>query len=214
MTSSIDAIREAVVDVGARMWQRGLVTANDGNVSVRIAPDRVLCTPTLMSKGRMRASDLAVVDLDGVVIDAGSGQGPSSEIRMHLGVYREDANIGAVVHAHPTYSTLFAIRGEELNALLLPEIVVALPRVPLAPYATPSTDAVANSVRPLVADFSACLLEQHGALTWAADLESAYLQMERVETYARMLHLLKTSGDVRVLEQDKVDALRERFGLG
>ena len=132
---------------------------------------------------------------------------------MHLGVYREDPAVQAVVHAHPTYSTLFAIRGEELNALLLPEIVVALPRVPLAPYATPSTDAVPESVRPFVREYSACLLEQHGAITWGADLETAYLQMERVETYARMLHLLQTSGGVRVLENDKVDALRARFGI-
>lgn len=206
-------LREAIVDVGLRMWQQGLVSANDGNVSARLDEHRVLCTPTMISKGRMRPSDLAIVALDGTVLDTGTGRGPSSEVRMHLGVYDERPEIQAVVHAHPPYSTLAAIRGRELNAPLLPEIVVALPRVPVAPYATPSTDAVPASVRPLVHEASACLLEQHGALTWAEDLESAYLNMERVEYFARMMYLLESTGDVRALEADKIDALRRQFGL-
>src|SRR5699024_7011242 len=158
-----DEARAQIVDVGLRLWQRGLVSANDGNVSVRLDEHHVLCTPTGISKGRMQASCLAVVSMDGSVLDAGTGRGPSSEIRMHLGVYHEDSSVQAVVHAHPIYSTLAAIRAEELDELLLPEIAVALPRVPLAAYATPSTDDVPASIRPHVHGHSACPLEQHGA---------------------------------------------------
>lgn len=207
------AARQAIVDVGLRLWQRGLVSANDGNVSVRLGDDTFLCTPTGASKGAMRPSDLAVVATEGRVVDAGTGRGPSSEIRMHLGVYSARPDVNAVVHAHPPYATLAAITGTPLDQPLLPEIVVAMPRVPVAPYATPSTDAVPESVVPLTSGHSACLLEQHGALTWAADLESAYLDMERVEYFAHMVHLLQQTGVTRVLEPEKIAALKERFGV-
>lgn len=208
-----NAARQSIVAVGLRMWQRGLVSANDGNVSVRLTTDTFLCTPTGMSKGAMRPSDLAVVAADGGVLDAGTGRGPSSEIRMHLGVYSARPDVNAVVHAHPPYATLAAIVGTPLDQPLLPEIVVAMPRVPVAPYATPSTDAVPESVVPLTDDHSACLLEQHGALTWAADLESAYLDMERVEYFAQMTQLLRQTGVTRVLEPEKITALKSRFGI-
>lgn len=212
-SASEAAARHAVVEVGRRMWQRELVSANDGNISVHLDENRILCTPTLVSKGAMDARMLAVIDLDGVVLDSGTGPGPSSEMRMHLGVYREDPGVRAVVHAHPPYSTAFAIRGEELTAQLMPEVVVALPHVPLAPYATPSTDAMPESVRPLVLSYRACLLEQHGALTWGADLESAYLTMERLEYSARMLFLLRQLGEVRELDEHKVAGIRAQFGI-
>jgi L-fuculose-phosphate aldolase len=208
------AAREAILDVGRRLWERGYVSANDGNVSVRLDAERVLCTPTLISKGRMRASELAVVRLsDGAVLDAGDGPGPSSELPLHLGAYRARADLGAVVHAHPLHATAFAIRGEALTARLMPESVVALPRVPLAPYATPSTDAVPASILPFVHTDRACLLEQHGAISWDADLESAYLTMERLEYTAQILLTLRQLGPVRELSPAQIDAISERFGL-
>ena len=206
-------LRRAIVDVGRRMWQRELVSANDGNISVRLDANRVLFTPTMVSKGAMTEGMLAITDLDGALLDPGTGGGPSSERRMHLGIYREDPSVEAVVHAHPPYATAFAIRGEALSAQLLPEIVVALPTVPLAPYATPSTDDVPLSVRPLVRDHRACLLEQHGALSWGADLESAYLTMERIEYSARMLFTLRQLGEVRELDEIKIAGIRRQFGI-
>ncbi|MBO9578444.1 MAG: class II aldolase/adducin family protein [Microbacteriaceae bacterium] len=209
------AAREAIVEVGRRLWQRQYVSANDGNVSVRIDADRILCTPTMTSKGWMEPSDLAIVRIaDGEVLDRGTGRGPSSEVRLHLGVYRERPDIGAVVHAHPMHATAFAIRGEALTALLMPESVVALPRVPLARYATPSTDAVPESIHPFVRTDRACLLEQHGAIAWDTDLESAYLTMERIEYSAQITLLLRQLGGVRELDADQVAAIVERFGLG
>lgn len=205
--------RAAIVDVGRRMWEREHVSANDGNVSVRLDAERVLCTPTMTSKGRLRPDQLAIVRLaDGAVLDRGVGLGPSSEIRMHLGVYAARPDVGAVVHAHPPHATAFAIRGDALTAPLLPELVVALPRVPLAPYATPSTDEMAESVLPYVHTDRACLLEQHGALAWGADLESAYLTMERIEYFARMMFLLRGLGGVRELSPEQITAIEERFG--
>ena len=206
--------RAAIVDVGRRLWERGYVSANDGNVSVRLDEERVLCTPTLISKGRMRPEDLAVVRLsDGSVLDAGAGPGPSSELPLHLGAYRARAELGAVVHAHPLYATAFAIRGEALTARLMPETVVALPRVPLAAYAVPSTDAVPASILPFVHTDKACLLEQHGAIAWDVDLESAYLTMERIEYTAQILAILRGLGPVRELSAEQVDAIHARFGL-
>lgn len=206
--------RAAIVDVGRRLWERGYVSANDGNVSVRLDEERVLCTPTLISKGRMRPEDLAVVRLsDGSVLDAGEGPGPSSELPLHLGAYRARAELGAVVHAHPLYATAFAIRGEALTARLMPETVVALPRVPLAAYAVPSTDAVPASILPFVHTDKACLLEQHGAIAWDVDLESAYLTMERIEYTAQILAILRGLGPVRELSAEQVDAIHARFGL-
>lgn len=205
--------RAAIVEVGRRLWQRQYVSANDGNVSVRLDAEHVLCTPTLVSKGWMREDELAVVRIvDGAVIDAGAGAGPSSEVRMHLAVYRAREDIGAVVHAHPVHATALAIRGEAMTAQLMPETVVALPRVPLAPYATPSTDAVADAVRPYTTTDTACLLEQHGALAWGADLESAYLTMERLEYSAQLTFILRQSGKIRELSTQQIEAIHERFG--
>jgi L-fuculose-phosphate aldolase len=213
MTDENRTQRDRVVDIGRRMWARGLVSANDGNISVRISEDRVLCTPTGVSKGAMTAEQLTVVGLDGTVIDAGTAGGPSSEIRMHLGVYRESADVHAVVHAHPVHATIFALLGEPLDAPLLPEVVLTMPVVPVAPYATPSTDAVSESVVPFVRQGRACLLEQHGAITWGPDLESAYLDMERLEYVAQLTYLLRQLGVRRHLTSGQLDAIEERFGV-
>jgi len=207
--------REALVDVGRRLWERGYVSANDGNVSVRLDQERVLCTPTMVSKGCMRTSEMAIVRLaDGAVLDAGDGPGPSSELPLHLGAYRARDDLRAVVHAHPLHATALAIRGEALTARLMPESVVALPRIPLAPYATPSTDAVPASILPFVHTDRACLLEQHGAISWDADLESAYLTMERLEYTAQMLLILRGLGEVRELSPAQINQISDRFGLG
>ncbi|MFJ6114541.1 class II aldolase/adducin family protein [Agrococcus sediminis] len=204
--------RDRIVDVGRRMWSRGLVAANDGNVSMRLDDDLVLCTPTGVSKGAMSPEQLTVVDLDGTVVEAGSAGGPSSELQMHLGVYHTDADVRAVVHAHPPCATVFAVLGEPLRLRLLPEIVLTMPEIPVAPYATPSTAAVPKSVIPLVAKARACLLEQHGALTWSTDLESAYLDMERLEYAAQLTLALRQIGQYRVLDDQQLDALEAAFG--
>lgn len=213
MHMSVDDARDAVCDVGQRLWQRGMVAANDGNISVRVGPDSFLCTPTGVSKGRLRPEDLPVVDGNGQVL-GGGGVRPSSEMRMHLRVYAVDAGVGAVVHAHPMYSTMWAIKGEGLYGPMMPETVVTMPEVPLARYATPSTDAVPDSVEPFILSHRACLLEHHGALTWGTDLEEAYLAMERLEYTAQLTFLLRQIGGERYLPADEVARLNTIFGTG
>lgn len=207
------AARDHIVDVGRRMWGRALVAANDGNVSVRLDDDRILCTPTRVSKGAMTPEQLTIVALDGTVLDPGTAGGPSSEIRMHLGVYRASADVRAVVHAHPVHATALAILGEPALTRMQPEVILTMPDLPIAPYATPSTEDVPASVAPLVGSVEACLLEQHGALTWAADLETAYLRMERVEQVAHLTVLMRQLGRSRDLEPEKLGALAERHGV-
>lgn len=209
-TDPIAEARLAICEVGRAMWQRSQVAANDGNISVRVG-DRVVCTPTGVSKGFLRPEWLAVVDLDGAQI-AGE-RPPSSELKMHLRVYELDSNVTAVVHAHPMYATMMAIQGRDLECRMMPETIVALPKVPLAPYATPSTKAVPDSISDLVLNNTACLLENHGALTWGQDLITAYLTMERLEYTAELVWRLESSGGGRDLPDAEIEKIRRLFGV-
>jgi L-fuculose-phosphate aldolase len=209
--SNEEQLRTQIVQIGRAMWQRSLVSANDGNVSVRLPDGSVLCTPTGVSKGFMEPELLPVVAPDGTQL-TGTLR-PSSEVLMHLRVYAEDPSVGAVVHAHPMYATAFAIKGEALTGLMMPESVVALPEVPLAPYATPSTQEVPDSVAPFVRTHAGCLLEHHGALTWGADLMTAYLTMERLEYAAQMTAVTRSIGGERQLSPERVAAVRRQFNI-
>lgn len=207
------AEREAIVGIGKRLWDKGFVASNDGNISVRLGPDLVLCTPTATSKGFMEPSALALVTLAGDLVDAGTGPGPSSEVKMHLRIYQENPDVNAVVHAHPPIATAYAVLGEELEANLLPEIALLMPKVPLAPYATPSTPEVGDSVAPFAKDYQACLLEQHGSLTWASSLEEAYMVTERLEYFANLLFNLEALGRTREMSEQQVLDLKRQFGM-
>jgi L-fuculose-phosphate aldolase len=207
---TVQMYRQAICEIGSRLWQRGMADAASGNISVRLGPDRYLCTPTGVSKGFLRPEDLPVVDGTGSTVEGDTR--PSSEIRMHLRVYQVDPDVGAVVHAHPMYATVWAVKGEAICGRLLPETAVLLPEVPLAGYGTPSTDAVPDSVEPFVHTHRACLLEQHGALAWGHDLEDAYLMMERVEYTAQLTFLLRQIGVQRYLPEEEIARLRTIFG--
>lgn len=208
------ALRRQICEIGRAMWQRGMVAANDGNISARLPGGRVLCTPTGVSKGFMTEESLPVVSLGGDIVRPGAGGlAPSSEIRMHLRAYQVSPGVGAVVHAHPPFATAFAIRGEALTGTMMPESVVAMPEIPLAGYATPSTDEVPDSVEPFITTHTGCLLEHHGALTWARDLMTAYLAMERLEYSAQMTYLARQIDGERQLSPERIAAVRERFGI-
>lgn len=209
--TSYPTARAEICEVGRRMWQRGLVAANDGNISVRLDDGTILCTPTGISKGAMSPSDLIRVGLDGAVVEGGASGGPSSELPMHLRCYQVDPSVHAVVHAHSVYATAFAIRGEPLIANSMPEAVVLLGDVPVAPYAVPSTDEVPNSIEPLIMHHRAALLEHHGALTWSQTLEQAYLNMERVEQVASITAAARGLGGERPLSPSRLKTLRELF---
>ena len=203
------ALREAVCDIGRNLWNRGLVASNDGNISALMPGGLVLCTPTGVSKGYLTPAMLPVIDLQGNVLAQHEGHRPSSEIKMHLRIYQESAAAGAVVHAHPPYSTAFAVMGQAIRTAMMPESVVTMPEVPLAPYATPSTEAMPDSVAPFARTHCACLLEHHGALSWGPDLMTAYLTMERLESTAQLTYLLRQIGGERDLPDDEIARLQE-----
>ena len=209
-----DEAAESILHVGRRMYERGYVASNDGNVSVRISADRLLTTPTGISKGFMAKSDLVVIDMRG---DKVSGKREAtSEIKMHLKAYHLRDDIGAVVHAHPPYATAFAVAGIPLAQCVLPEVVVTIGSVPLAEYATPSTEEVAESVAQVVTRCDAFLLRNHGVMTVGPDLLNAYHKLETVEHFAEIAFIARHLGGVSPLAHEdvmKLLAVRDKLGI-
>lgn len=202
-------LREEICEIGQRMYARRMVAANDGNISVRLSEEEILCTPTGVSKGFMKPEQLCKVDLTGNVLTMADGFGPSSEVKMHLQVYQKRPDISAVVHAHPIFATGFAVMGRALDIPIMPEVIVNFGKVPLAPYGTPSTAEIPDAIEPYLMDYQAILLESHGALTWAKDLQTAYMKMESVEFYAELLYRTTQLGGPRELSAEKLARLRE-----
>lgn len=203
-------LRERMCAVGRALWLQGMAAANDGNLSARIGPGRILCTPAGVGKGELTPEILPVVDDHGAP-ERPDGPKPSSELALHLRIYQLDPSVGAVVHAHPPYATVFAVLGEPLTKQYTAETVVLMPEVPLAPYGTPSTDEVPDAVAPFVTSRHACLLEHHGALTWGTDLTEAHYRMERLEHTAHVTYLLRQVGGGRELPEHEITRLRTVF---
>src|SRR5690349_24982912 len=175
--------RREIVLFGGALHQRGYVAAMDGNLSVRLDDHHILATPTAMCKGMMKPSDLVIVDMDGRQV-AGR-RSVSSEIAMHLLIYKLRPDVRGVVHAHPPTATGFAAAGMALDQPLLSEAVLCLGSVPLAPYGTPGTSELTDALMPLVPSHDAILMANHGVVTYAEDLHRAYMKMEVVEHYAK-----------------------------
>ncbi len=200
-------IKELMCDIGRRVWQKGMVAANDGNFSVKLNDNEFLCTPTGVSKGFMTPEYICKVDAQGNVLEANEGFRPSSEIKMHMRIYEKRPDVNAVVHAHPIYATAFAIAGQPLDQPIMPEAVIFLGEVPLAKYGTPSTNEVPDSIEEYLPYVNQVLLENHGALTWGSDLLSAYHKMESVEFYANLMYKAKMLGGAQVLNDEQVGKL-------
>ncbi len=216
MPDSESMIRQLICDIGKRIYDRDMVAANDGNISVRLDEHRILCTPTGVSKGFMTPDMMCLINEKGELIEEGNGYRPSSEIKMHLKVYEKRADAGAVVHAHPQFATSFAITGRPLNAPITSEAVVLLGCVPLAKYATPSTEEVPQSIEPYLNDFDAVLLENHGALAWSTDLTAAYMRMESLENYARLMYRTAQIGEAGEFTKEQIEKLievRKKMGI-
>lgn len=197
-----EAQRVEICQVGKLLYDRGYVVSNDGNLSLRVAPDRLLVTPSGVGKGRMTPDMLVVTDLEGNVLEG--DRHPSSETKMHLEVYRCRPDVQAVVHAHPPVSTAFAVCRQGLETPYLAETVVGLGSVPCTPsFAMRSTDEVPKSIRPYLPDHNAVLLANHGALTWGADLWQAFDRMETVEHTAKIfLNARRIGGAVGLSGRD------------
>lgn len=204
------AVRREIVDVCRRLYDRGLIAGPDGNVSVRIGEDRILVTPAGMSKVDVRPGDLVEVALDGTP-RRGHGRA-SSEIAVHLRLYQRRRDVRAVVHAHPPVATGFAVAGESFMACVLPEVIFQVGWVPLVPYATPGTTALADQFEPFLAQHDAFLMANHGAVTCGPTLVVAHQRMESVEHAARILLTARVLGRVNTLDGSQVQALVEARG--
>jgi L-fuculose-phosphate aldolase len=195
-----------MIRVGRLLWERGYVAATDGNLSVRLGPDRLLVTPSGVSKGFLSTEDLVVIRPDGEPL---SGRRPSSEILMHLEVYHQRPDVNAVVHAHPPVATAFSVAGVSLARCVLPEVVVTLGSIPTTEYATPGTTEVPESIRQAIQDHNALILAHHGSLTVGETLWEAYLRLEKVEHVARVTLAAQQLGHVGTLAQEAVDKLTQ-----
>jgi L-fuculose-phosphate aldolase len=183
-----------------------MVTATDGNVSVRLVNGNILATRSGVNKGMVTENDLVEVTLDGKQV-GGYGK-PSTELGMHLFIYHQRQDVGAVVHAHPTYATGFATARMPLDGCLFPEVIVGLGAIPLANYATPSTPEVAASLAPFVKNADAILLTNHGVVAYGSDLYEAYFKMEKVEHAAHIAFVAMMLGGAKPLTSEQVEKLR------
>ena len=209
-------IKKEICEIGRRIYNRGMVAANDGNISVKLNDNEFLCTPTGVSKGFMTPEYICKVDAEGKTIQANGNFRPSSEIKMHMRVYKERPDVQSVVHAHPVYATSFAIAGIPLTQPIMPEAVIALGCVPIAEYGTPSTVEIPDAVSKYLQYYDAVLLANHGALSYSDSLLNAYHKMESLEFYAELLFKAKQLGGPLELNKEQVEKLydiRRQMGL-
>ncbi len=214
MLPSEEQSRIDIVEVGRRLWVQGFVASNDGNISVRLSSDRILTTPTNVSKGFMTPDMCVVTDMSGVKVRG--ERDASSELMMHLEVYRQRPDVGAVVHAHPATATGFAVAGVPLNRAVLAEVITTLGGIPIAEYATPSTAELPAAIREYIRSHDGLLLANHGALAVAPDLFGAYYRMETIEHFAKISLVARTLGRENLLSRDEVTRLqnlRGRYGI-
>ncbi|HEY8665221.1 MAG TPA: class II aldolase/adducin family protein [Tepidisphaeraceae bacterium] len=207
-------IKEQMCDIGRRIWLKGFCAGNEGNHSYRLSENRILCTPTGISKGNLKPDDICTVDLEGKQI-AGKRKG-TSEINMHLAIYKARPDVRAVVHSHPAHATAFAVAGVDLPSCIHPEAEIFLGVVKTAEYVTPGDKRLGESIAAFVKDSNTILLQSHGVVTFSTDLEQAYYRLEIVDAYARMLILARQIGNIRQLnggEMKELLELKGRFGL-
>jgi len=207
-------LRQAIIECGRIAYERHLMTSNDGNISVRMSDDRVLITPSGISKGRLALDDMLLVDLDGKVLSSRADRKPSSETPMHLEVYKQRKDVRAVVHAHPIFATTLTVADLEFPIDVLPEVLLTMGNVPITKYATPSSHEDAEVIRPFVKDHNAMLLRQHGSLTFGKNLDEALIHLERIEHVSEIFWRAKMLGTVKRVPpeaQERLIELREKY---
>lgn len=213
--SDIEA-KDLILDIGRRMYGKGYVAANDGNISCKVSDDAIWATPTGVSKGFMKSQDLVKLTLDGKTLQKGRFE-VSSEIKMHIRVYRENENAGGVCHAHPPVATSYAIAGISLDKAIYPEALVNLGVVPCVHFELPGSQGIPDSIAPYCKDYNALLLANHGALAWGQSAIDSWYRLESVEHYATILmYTGNVIGKANVLSCDQVQALvkiRQKLGI-
>jgi L-fuculose-phosphate aldolase len=206
-------LKELICEIGRRVYNKGFAAANDGNISVRLSAREVLCTPTMVCKGFMRPEDLCKVDYEGN--QTGGTRKRSSEILLHLAVYKNRPDVQAVVHCHPPHATAFGVAHEPVPKCVLPEVEVFLGEVPMTAYETPGGQKFADTVVPFVKDCNTIILANHGTLSFGPDLEKAYWNTEILDAYCRILVLARQLGRVNFFDEGKTKELldlKKRLG--
>ncbi|MCI0379615.1 MAG: class II aldolase/adducin family protein [Gemmataceae bacterium] len=198
-------IKQEICEIGRRVYNRGFAAANDGNISVRLNAKEIICSPTMVSKGFMKPDDICKVDYEGKQL-AGTRK-RSSEILLHLSVYKHRPDVMAVVHCHPPHATAFAVAHEPIPKCVLPEVEVFLGEVPIAVYETPGGQKFADTIVPYLKDCNTILLANHGTVTFGPTLEKAYWNSEIIDAYCRILILAKQLGRVNYFSDGKTKEL-------
>src|SRR4051812_40076344 len=207
-------LKEQMCEIGRKIWLKGFCAGNEGNHSYRLSEDRVLCTPSLISKGNLKPDVMCVVDMEGKQISGKRKR--TSEILLHLAIYKGRDDVRAVIHSHPPHATAFAIADIDLPTCIHPEAEVFLGPVKTAKYVTPGDNRLPDSIKPYIKESNTILLGNHGVVCYGPDLEDAYYKLEIVDAYARILLLTKQLGSVRPLSGDEMTdllALKTKFGM-
>ena len=201
--------KKAIVEYGRRIYERGMVASNDGNITVKVGDNEIWATPTGVSKGFMTEDMLIKMDLDGNVLSKNERR-PSSEIKMHLRVYKEDPDVKAVCHAHPIAATAFSILGETFTPDILAEPVFVVGEIPAAPYAAPGTYEVPESIAKYVYDHNVALIGNHGALAWGTDIEEAFFRLDSLEHFCKINLISKyIIKKYKTIPQDQIEEIRK-----
>jgi len=201
-------LKRQIVEIGKILYRREMIAGGEGNISVKIDRGRILTTPTGLCKGMLQPDDLTVVHLDGSVAP-GQKRAPSSELPMHLEIYRARPDVFAVVHAHPIFATGFALAHIPLDRMLMPEIVMIFDRIPLVEYGTVGTSELSEKVGARIKDYDGLLLANHGAVTVGDDLWQAYFRMETLEHYAHIVWVANQLGGAKELSPENVKRLQK-----
>ncbi len=207
-------IKKDICDIGLRIYNKGFAAANDGNITVRISDNEVLCTPTMHSKGFLKPDDICLIDMTGKQLAGRKKR--SSEALLHLEIYKQRPDIKSVVHCHPPHATAFAIAREPIPQCVLPEVEVFLGDVPITRYETPGGQAFADTIIPFVDKCNVMILANHGTVSFGEDVERAYWWTEILDAYCRMLMLSRQLGRVNYLnEKESRDllALKDKWGF-
>lgn len=204
--------RESLVEVGRLCYTRRYICGTEGNFSIRLEDDLLLTTAASTCKGRLKPDELVLTDLNGKPI-AGQTRRPSTELAMHITAYKQRPDVKAIVHAHPTVAVGFTVAGQSLAKCVLPEVVCTLGTIPVAPYATPSTDEVSQSISELVTKYDALVMDHHGALALGKDIWDAYYKLETLEHHAETMLVAHLLGGVKPLHKFQVEKLLDIVGV-
>jgi L-fuculose-phosphate aldolase len=210
----VHELKQAICEIGDRIYKRGFVAANDGNITVRLNAHEVLCTPAMCSKGFLTPEDICLVDMEGNQLNGRKKR--TSEVFLHLAIMKARPDVQSVVHCHPPHATAFAIAREPIPQAVLPEVEFFLGEVPIAPYETPGGKRLAETILPFVDKSNVIILANHGTVSYGETVERAYWWTEILDSYCRILILARQLGPIHYLSPEKTQELidlKQQSGL-